>query len=651
MLKKLGGTELIRGKRVRSFFVFLVVALVFVLLVPMTPGNVYGEGSRPFRFPDVPDNFWARNEILSMAEKGIVAGKPDGRFDPNSPVTRGQFALMLYRMLSLPPGEARFKDVPSGTRLAEAVGAIVEKGIAKGYPDGRFRPNEPITRGQMAVMLTRTLGLEELAIIHKNTPLPFTDRFVETQRGYIYVVSEYGLIRGGERNGKRVFRAGDTASRAETAVILYRTMAVMEEGVSRPDPENVRAKGYEIPQRVIGSLPSTEGMPYENPLRNESWVVWMGEKADLDPGLAKPSGHPEHLIRQAVLGWYDVRTKTAHTMPLPYVFVYWEKIPDWDSGSFEILPPVFGLDGDDVYVVHPDEPKVLYRINLKTRQRTELKLPQEVPHLSHSMYSGRPLVIQYGVLALQPDYDGSVPVHYFYDLASDTLFQFESRQDYHWKANRRWVVWSDTKREQLLVYDRNAKTLRRFDDVGSVFDRELVGDWLVYEASEPDSGSVHALHLETGRRQAVSLDGKSVRVLAGFPEEQKVLLEAVTPLGGSENVEAYEYDLQGERLIPFSDLGRLKRKQMLDLHCFADTDGHVYLVSREIGQFGHRIFLIDWDRRQLLGHYGFEDRNSNYYPVGIHQGELILLWHQRNEDRQLDKVKIINVPMELFKAK
>jgi subtilisin family serine protease len=97
--------------------------------------------------------------IIKVAEAGITTGYPDGTFRPNLAVTRGQMATFLTRALDLPAGSAsQFWDVAGHTH-APGIGALVRAGITSGYPDGSFRPNDPVTRGQMATFLTRALGL------------------------------------------------------------------------------------------------------------------------------------------------------------------------------------------------------------------------------------------------------------------------------------------------------------------------------------------------------------------------------------------------------------------------------------------------------------------------------------------------------------
>jgi hypothetical protein len=96
--------------------------------------------------------------IATVAEAGIAAGYADGTFRPNATVTRAQMASFLNRALDLTPTRNHgFRDV-SGPH-AEAIAAVAAAGIATGYGDGTYRPNEPVTRAQMATFLTRAYRL------------------------------------------------------------------------------------------------------------------------------------------------------------------------------------------------------------------------------------------------------------------------------------------------------------------------------------------------------------------------------------------------------------------------------------------------------------------------------------------------------------
>lgn len=96
--------------------------------------------------------------IETMAAQNIIGGYPDGTFRPRVNVTRGQMASLLYRALDFPTGDATFTDTTGNTH-ATGINALATAGVIQGYGDGTFRPSNPITRGQMATMLTRAFDL------------------------------------------------------------------------------------------------------------------------------------------------------------------------------------------------------------------------------------------------------------------------------------------------------------------------------------------------------------------------------------------------------------------------------------------------------------------------------------------------------------
>lgn len=110
-------------------------------------------------FKDVYDSHWAHDEIAWAYHKGIIKGISADAFDPDSPVTRGQAVTMLCRFtgpMTSSSSYIRFKDastIPSD--FQSAVSWAVDNGIITGFPDGTFRPGDPITRAQMATMLQR----------------------------------------------------------------------------------------------------------------------------------------------------------------------------------------------------------------------------------------------------------------------------------------------------------------------------------------------------------------------------------------------------------------------------------------------------------------------------------------------------------------
>jgi hypothetical protein len=108
-------------------------------------------------FPDVPEGHTHYMNVWHVAAAGVTIGYSDGTFRPGLPVIRGQMATFLMRALDLPAGQATFSDVPADHPHAAGIGAVAAAEITTGYPDGTFRPENPVNRGQMASFLGRAL--------------------------------------------------------------------------------------------------------------------------------------------------------------------------------------------------------------------------------------------------------------------------------------------------------------------------------------------------------------------------------------------------------------------------------------------------------------------------------------------------------------
>lgn len=182
-------------------------------------------------FTDI-DNSGYREGIELAAAAGIINGYADGTFKPNAQVTRAQFITMLYRAagsptVKIPEGkteiELGFTDADTiSDAYKTAVAWGVENGIIKGYEDNTFRPNQAISRAQMATMLYRYL-------VQKHGPAPdelkatynFTDKddiaapYVEA----VNVMANEGLLKG-FADGH--FGPDETATRGQAATILVR---------------------------------------------------------------------------------------------------------------------------------------------------------------------------------------------------------------------------------------------------------------------------------------------------------------------------------------------------------------------------------------------------------------------------------------------
>ncbi|WP_186667805.1 S-layer homology domain-containing protein [Sporosarcina sp. BP05] len=112
--------------------------------------------------------------VSNLASRGIVKGFGDGTFRPHQSVTRGQVASVLALTLGLNTKNVKnpgFKDVRVTDQNYGSIAALVEAGIIDGYNDKTFKPGEPLTRAQMAKIISVGFNLENV----KLTNSPFTD--------------------------------------------------------------------------------------------------------------------------------------------------------------------------------------------------------------------------------------------------------------------------------------------------------------------------------------------------------------------------------------------------------------------------------------------------------------------------------------------
>lgn len=102
---------------------------------------------------------WAEEAVAALVDEGIIAGYPDGTFRPENPVTRAEFAKMVARAFAIRPmGEPRFRDIKDNWATTY-ITALSEAGVVSGYPDGTFKPERHITRAEMVTMLVRVVKL------------------------------------------------------------------------------------------------------------------------------------------------------------------------------------------------------------------------------------------------------------------------------------------------------------------------------------------------------------------------------------------------------------------------------------------------------------------------------------------------------------
>ena len=166
-------------------------------------------------YSDVPSEHWAVSVINQAADAGIMQGRDNGEFGLGDTIKRCEFAAMLVRMMKWDKSTAQvsaFTDANSNDWFYADVNTLAERNV---YSESSFRPNDNITRREMAVMLVKALGYDELAKGETNTV--FSD--VTTDAGYIAVAYNLGIING---KSETVFDPEGSALREEGAAMMMR---------------------------------------------------------------------------------------------------------------------------------------------------------------------------------------------------------------------------------------------------------------------------------------------------------------------------------------------------------------------------------------------------------------------------------------------
>lgn len=108
-------------------------------------------------FSDVPKGYWAANYIGYMQQFGVITGYSDGSFRPDAPVTRAEFAAIASRFEKLTEGSKSFTDVSDTYWAARYINFAATRGWVTGYSDGTFKPENTITRAEVAAVTCRLL--------------------------------------------------------------------------------------------------------------------------------------------------------------------------------------------------------------------------------------------------------------------------------------------------------------------------------------------------------------------------------------------------------------------------------------------------------------------------------------------------------------
>lgn len=202
-----------------------LTAIVIILIIG---GLIIPAPAAQAAYSDLPPDHWALADLADLLTRGIISGYPDGTVHPDAPITRAEFVALINRTAHVTAQAygGGFPDVKATDWFASGVAAATKIGYIRGDDQGRFLPNQPLTRYEAAVIIDRILDLPEAS------PPSYSDAgtIPSWAAGSVAAVSAAGYLKGYPDGS---FSGQNRITRAEAAVLIRRTEAPMVDRMPR----------------------------------------------------------------------------------------------------------------------------------------------------------------------------------------------------------------------------------------------------------------------------------------------------------------------------------------------------------------------------------------------------------------------------------
>ena len=222
----------------RRLFACLLAGCMMLSLFPAVSAASTG-------YADVPATSWAAADIAAATEAGLFQGVSANTFGMGKTMTRAQFVTALVRLFgweTVTPATPTFSDCAAWRWYYGAVETAYAHDALPSYAT-TFRPNDAVTREEMASMLVRALGYTALAGQLASRSLPFSD--VTSNKGYIAIAYDLGIITG---YADGTFRPKGLATREQVAAVLVRLMKKLQTSSMEVSGGSYISLEVEIPQ-------------------------------------------------------------------------------------------------------------------------------------------------------------------------------------------------------------------------------------------------------------------------------------------------------------------------------------------------------------------------------------------------------------------
>ncbi len=202
---------------------------VWYVMIRSNSNSVYAVARNAVEFKDM-GKHWGKPYVELAAAKGLIEGVGGDQFDPNRAVTRAEFTAMLVRMLGQGHStntSSPFLDVKAGSWYFEPVGQAAALGLLDFAEGSSFKPDQTLTREEMASMLAAVLALDKLPASEQSVSLDGYRDVGSIDAAYledVRTIANHNIMTG---IGSDVFSPKGESTRAQAAAVLIRTLSAL----------------------------------------------------------------------------------------------------------------------------------------------------------------------------------------------------------------------------------------------------------------------------------------------------------------------------------------------------------------------------------------------------------------------------------------
>jgi hypothetical protein len=235
---------------------------------------------------------WAAKSIQTLFTKEVINGYPDGSFKPDQPITRAEFAKLVARAYNYQPASQGYFSDTSGNWAKTFISSVINHKVMNAFPDGTFKPQEQLNRAQIATMLTRIIQLGKPEEKYNKWPTSFTDVPADNWAFQnIAIANKLGLF---PPSYKSEFHPNQLVTRAESAWMIdaISNLAVSKGKITSVSPDTGLVNVKNTNGDPILAMVTPETILLRNNTPSDVDTLLNGDDATI---IASPSGDVKFL--------------------------------------------------------------------------------------------------------------------------------------------------------------------------------------------------------------------------------------------------------------------------------------------------------------------------------------------------------------------